>query len=260
MQGEQWRQSSQKHKQCHGGASWLSLVSYIFVVNKNCSPFIIFTFRWLSYTAYPGLLLQLWQHDDLPHILHEVHRELLTSIWLNLLNICRQHGSPDLTYADFIVVQSVWGMTQGLIMPLSGYISRCHQSHHPPNVRRHQGKCFPGGQVPGLPCCLAVSSSLSALLPPGEHCWDKISDDRRMKKLCPKHTVIVPPTNPEHRYIMLIFNLHVRWTLDLGLTWVAFSYGFVSALGQGIALIPTMTIGMRSVLSIMQSEATIQVV
>ena len=48
---------------------------------------------------------------------------------------------------------------------------------------------------------------------------------------------------------MLVFsnNLHVRWTLDLGLAWVAFSYGFVSALGQGIALIPTMTIGMRSV-------------
>ena len=39
-------------------------------------------------------------------------------------SIFRQHGSPNLTYADFIVVQSVWGMTQGLIMPLSGYISR----------------------------------------------------------------------------------------------------------------------------------------
>ena len=51
---------------------------------------------------------------------------------------------------------------------------------------------------------------------------------------------------------MLVFanHLHVRWTLDLGLAWVAFSYGFVSALGQGIALIPTMTIGMRSVQSI----------
>merc|ERR1712079_735448 len=35
------------------------------------------------------------------------------------------------------------------------------------------------------------------------------------------------------------------WTLDMGLTWVAVTYGFVSALGQGIALIPTMTIGMR---------------
>ena len=50
-------------------------------------------------------------------------------------------------------------------------------------------------------------------------------------------------------------NLHVRWTLDLGLAWVAFSYGFVSALGQGIALIPTMTIGMRSVLRISHLEA-----
>ena len=35
------------------------------------------------------------------------------------------------------------------------------------------------------------------------------------------------------------------WTLDMGLPWVAVTYGFVSALGQGIALIPTMTIGMR---------------
>ena len=30
-----------------------------------------------------------------------------------------------------------------------------------------------------------------------------------------------------------------------GLPWVAFTYGFISACGQGIALIPTMTIGMR---------------
>jgi hypothetical protein len=35
------------------------------------------------------------------------------------------------------------------------------------------------------------------------------------------------------------------FTLDMGLAWVAFTYGFVSALGQGIAIIPTMTIGMR---------------
>merc|ERR1719150_1105211 len=35
------------------------------------------------------------------------------------------------------------------------------------------------------------------------------------------------------------------FTLEMGLPWVAFTYGFISALGQGIALIPTMTIGMR---------------
>ena len=28
------------------------------------------------------------------------------------LIIQRHHGSPDLTYGDFIIVQSVWGMTQ----------------------------------------------------------------------------------------------------------------------------------------------------
>ena len=34
----------------------------------------------------------------------------------------RKHGHPGLTYNDFIVVQSVWGMTQGTVMPISGYI------------------------------------------------------------------------------------------------------------------------------------------
>ena len=43
-----------------------------------------------------------------------------------LTSYMRQHGSPALTYGDFIVVQSVWGVTQGLVMPLSGYISRSH--------------------------------------------------------------------------------------------------------------------------------------
>ena len=41
-----------------------------------------------------------------------------------LTSYMRINGSPDLTYADFIVVQSVWGMTQGVFMPLSGYVSR----------------------------------------------------------------------------------------------------------------------------------------
>ena len=36
----------------------------------------------------------------------------------------RKNGSPDLTYGDFIIVQSVWGMTQGISMPLSGFIIR----------------------------------------------------------------------------------------------------------------------------------------
>ncbi len=38
--------------------------------------------------------------------------------------ISRKHGAPDLTYGDFIVVQSVWGMTQGTIFPLSGFLIR----------------------------------------------------------------------------------------------------------------------------------------
>lgn len=34
----------------------------------------------------------------------------------------RMHGSPNLTYADFVVVQSAWGMTQGTVMPFSGFL------------------------------------------------------------------------------------------------------------------------------------------
>ena len=40
------------------------------------------------------------------------------------INFCvfRMHGSPDLTYGDFIIVQSVWGMTQGMAFPLHGLV------------------------------------------------------------------------------------------------------------------------------------------
>ena len=34
----------------------------------------------------------------------------------------RHHGSPNITYGDTILIQSVWGMTQGISMPLSGFI------------------------------------------------------------------------------------------------------------------------------------------
>jgi len=99
-----------------------------------------------------------------------------------LTSYMRQNGSPDLTYADFIIVQSVWGMTQGVFMPLSGYVSR-----------------YTGPRVAMLVGCTIFSCGA--------------------------------------------FLTH--WTLNMGLVWVATTYGFVSALGQGIALIPTMTIGMR---------------
>jgi len=99
-----------------------------------------------------------------------------------LTSYMRMNGSHDLTYADFIVVQSVWGMTQGVFMPLSGYISR-----------------LTGNRAAMLLGCMIFSSGAAL----------------------------------------------TYWTLDMGLPWVAVTYGFVSALGQGIALIPTMTIGMR---------------
>ena len=34
----------------------------------------------------------------------------------------RHHGSPNLTYGEFIMVQSVYGMTQGIVMPFSGFL------------------------------------------------------------------------------------------------------------------------------------------
>ena len=35
----------------------------------------------------------------------------------------RQHSeSPDVTNTEFVVVQSTWGMTQGVVMPLSGFL------------------------------------------------------------------------------------------------------------------------------------------
>jgi len=99
-----------------------------------------------------------------------------------LTSYMRQNGSPDLTYADFIIVQSVWGMTQGIIMPLSGFIIR-----------------FTGPRPAMFFGCTIFSVGTA-----------------------------------------LTF-----FTLNYSLPWVAFTYGFISALGQGIALIPTMTIGMR---------------
>lgn len=94
----------------------------------------------------------------------------------------RVHGSPNMTYGDFIVVQSVWGMTQGAIFPLSGFIIGVIG----PRLAMFGG-CF----------IFSLGSALT------------------------------------------------YWTLDHSLTMVAFTYGFVSAFGQGIALIPTMTIGMK---------------
>merc|ERR1711872_844764 len=34
----------------------------------------------------------------------------------------RKHSDSTITYTDFVVVQSAWGMTQGCVMPLSGFL------------------------------------------------------------------------------------------------------------------------------------------
>ena len=39
-----------------------------------------------------------------------------------MVSYMRANGSPNLTYSDFVVVQSTWGMTQGVVMPLSGFL------------------------------------------------------------------------------------------------------------------------------------------
>ena len=109
----------------------------------------------------------------------------------------RMHGSPDLTYGDFIIVQSVWGMTQGMAFPLHGLVVKV-------------GICFFGGKFK-----LTVVVYLEQYI--GHRC--------AMFGGC------------------LVFSLGAAltyFTLDAGLPAVAFTYGFVSAFGQGIALIPTM--------------------
>ncbi len=95
----------------------------------------------------------------------------------------RAHGAENLTYGDFIIVQSVWGVTQGTIFPLSGFIIR-----------------LIGPRVAMFGGCVIFSLGTA----------------------------------------LTYFTIKTS-----SLTLVAFTYGFISAFGQGIALIPTMTIGMR---------------
>ena len=42
-----------------------------------------------------------------------------------MVSYMRYNGiTPNLTYTQFVVVQSAWGMTQGTVMPLSGFLIR----------------------------------------------------------------------------------------------------------------------------------------
>jgi len=98
-----------------------------------------------------------------------------------LTSYMRHHGSPDLTYGDFIIVQSVWGMTQGFGMPLAGYLIH-----------------WIGARPAIATGCLIFSSG----------------------------------------------NALTYYTLNMGLPWVAVTFGFIGSFGQCIALIPTMHLGM----------------
>ena len=59
------------------------------------------------------------------------------------------HGSPDLTYGDFIIVQSVWGMTQGMAFPLHGLVTKASQYLY--RVTTQNGKKPPIGLVQTVP-------------------------------------------------------------------------------------------------------------
>ena len=99
-----------------------------------------------------------------------------------MVSYMRQHGSPNLTYTEFIVVQSAWGMTQGTVMPFSGFLIRLI------------------GEKAAMTLGATIFSAGCALT-----------------------------------YI----------TINKELWMVAATYGFVSAFGQNIALIPTLTTGMK---------------
>ncbi|XP_040574922.1 apicoplast pyruvate carrier 1 [Lepeophtheirus salmonis] len=94
----------------------------------------------------------------------------------------RQNGSPNITSADFVTVQSTWGMTQGVVMPLSGFL-----------IARIGNKLsmVAGTFLFSLGCALTTI------------------------------------------------------TINKELWMVAATYGFVSAFGQNIALIPTLTSAMK---------------
>ena len=47
------------------------------------------------------------------------------NIMTYLVSYMRVHGAAsqqNLTQSDFVIVQSTWGMTQGVVMPLSGFL------------------------------------------------------------------------------------------------------------------------------------------
>ena len=95
----------------------------------------------------------------------------------------RQHSeSPDVTNTEFVVVQSTWGMTQGVVMPLSGFLI---------NVIGQKASMVAGSLIFSSGCALTY------------------------------------------------------FTINGQLWMVAATFGFVSAFGQNIALIPTLTTGMK---------------
>ncbi|XP_040574166.1 apicoplast pyruvate carrier 1 [Lepeophtheirus salmonis] len=104
------------------------------------------------------------------------------NIMTYMTSYMRQNGSPNITYSDFIVVQSTYGMTQGITMPVIGYIT------------------------------LKIGENVSILI----------------------GTIV---------FSLGCIVTHI--TIQKELWMVAATYGFISSLGQNLALIPTITTAMK---------------
>ena len=62
-------------------------------------------------SPYSWLFLLIWEYDDIYGVVYEV--TFSSSYVVFLFQLGRKHGAPDLTYSQFIVVNSAWGFTQG---------------------------------------------------------------------------------------------------------------------------------------------------
>ena len=111
-----------------------------------------------------------------------------------LTSYMRLHGSPDLTYADFILVQSVWGMTQVLFHTEVATDDPVHPA------------CCPGSLHPE-----PVQQAVQGIV-------------------MPLSGFLVRLTGPRPAMFLgcAVFSLGcaaTRYTLPLGLPWVAATYG-----------------------------------
>eukprot|EP00096_Caligus_rogercresseyi_P009046 TRINITY_DN3001_c0_g1_i1.p1 TRINITY_DN3001_c0_g1~~TRINITY_DN3001_c0_g1_i1.p1 ORF type:complete len:504 (-),score=64.37 TRINITY_DN3001_c0_g1_i1:149-1660(-) len=104
------------------------------------------------------------------------------NIMTYMTSYMRNESSPNITYSDFIIVQSTFGMTQGITMPILGYLNLWIGE---------KMSILLGGTIYSLGC------------------------------------------------ILTYFTIHEQ------LWMVALTYGFISSIGQNLALIPTITTAIK---------------